>query len=202
MIKTIAIIPARAGSKRLPNKNKKELCGKPLLCWTIDEAIRCNVIDLVVVSTNDQEIIQFCKERYEPLRNFKCIKRPEWLAEDNSPQFEVIKDVMSQFREEFKIILLLQPTSPLRTKEDILKAYQLFELSRKSVISVYKESELTYKRNGAIFIDWWYRVFKNKGFKDERLYLMPKERSVDIDYLEDFKQCEEYLQEKRGNING
>jgi CMP-N-acetylneuraminic acid synthetase len=122
----LAIIPARAGSKRVPGKNTRLLCGKPLIQWTVEAVEQSQYIKDYVISTD----IPFVLEKYE-----KVMKRPEWLCGDNVPMTEVIKDVllkrqyynwMHSIEDDFLLrIALLQPTSPLRTKEDIDNAYWL-----------------------------------------------------------------------------
>jgi CMP-N,N'-diacetyllegionaminic acid synthase len=134
----LAVIPARAGSKRVPNKNTRLLCGKPLIQWTVEAVEQSQYIRDYVITTD----IPFVLDTYE-----KAIKRPEWLCGDDVPMSEVIKDVllrtqyynfMHMCEDEslddncflwlkyrlFRIVLL-QPTSPLRTEEDIYNAYQL-----------------------------------------------------------------------------
>lgn len=187
-----AIIPARKGSKRLPKKNKKLLLGKPLIEYTIDEALKSKYITWVLVSTDDEDIIDLITNNNE----IGYIHRPEELAKDDTEQWEVITHALKCYKQN-TIIILLQPTSPLRTVQNIDNALEMFFTYNKSVLSIYKKDEVTYKRNGAIFIDTLKNIRSNKGFKEELFYIMPKERSIDIDYLEEFKECEEYLKNKQ-----
>ena len=122
--KIIAIIPARGGSKGLPGKNILELCGKPLIAWTIKNALHSKYIDEVIVSTEDKEIAKISKE-YGAL----VIERPEELARDDSPTIDAIMHVINWFesREEyFDIVILLEPTSPLRKDNDLDNAVEHF----------------------------------------------------------------------------
>lgn len=122
--KIIAIIPARGGSKGLPGKNILELCGKPLIAWTIKNALHSKYIDEVIVSTEDKEIAKISRE-YGAL----VIERPKELARDDSPTIDAIMHVINWFesREEyFDIIILLEPTSPLRKDNDLDNAVELF----------------------------------------------------------------------------
>jgi N-acylneuraminate cytidylyltransferase/CMP-N,N'-diacetyllegionaminic acid synthase len=131
--KVLAIIPARGGSKGLPGKNIKSLYGKPLIAWTIEEAKKSNYIDKILVSSDDKEIIEIAKK----YRAEVPFVRPKELASNTAKGIDVIKHAINYFKEEFKIIILLQPTSPLRTVKDIEKAFNEFEREKvKAVVSV------------------------------------------------------------------
>jgi len=133
--KIIAIIPARAGSKRLPNKNNLLLNNKPLISYTIEEAIKSKYIDYIVISTDSDKIIKTA-ERYDE-DNITIIKRPKRLATDESPITDTILHIIYTLNYENDAIVLLQPTSPLRTSEDIDMAIKLFRLNNdNTVISV------------------------------------------------------------------
>lgn len=121
----LCVIPARSGSIRLPNKNIKSLNGKPLIEWTIESALKVNLISQVIVTTNDDFIIEIAqKYGIEP-----PFKRPEELCTDNSTTFDVVKHtidfVLANFDKKFDFVLLLQPTSPLRTAQSIISAIEL-----------------------------------------------------------------------------
>ena len=135
-MKILAIIPARGGSKRLPRKNILELCGKPLIQWTIDAVLGCDEIDTVMVSTDCYEIAKIAKNSGAEvpfLRNAE-------LSSDTASSADVVMDVISYYSlqdKEFDAILLLQPTSPLRTKDDIFNAIKLYKNKlATSVVSV------------------------------------------------------------------
>lgn len=117
--KIMAIIPARGGSKGLPRKNIRLLCGKPLIAWTIKEALRSRFITRVIVSTDDKEIAQVAK-KYGAEVPFM---RPVDIAQDLSTDIEFIIHALETLRDdenyEPDIILRLAPTSPLRTSKDI-----------------------------------------------------------------------------------
>ena len=115
----LAVIPARGGSKRLPRKNIKELHGKPMIAWTIEAALRSEYLDDVVVSTDDREIAAISE---------KCganvpFIRPAELAGDTARSVDVLLHAIAHFKNElathFDYVVLLQPTSPLRTSKDI-----------------------------------------------------------------------------------
>ena len=135
--KVLAIIPARGGSKGLPGKNIKELCGRPLLAWSIEVARVCRNIDRVVVSTDDGQIAEVAK-KYGIEVPFM---RPARLANDTASAIDVIFHAINwlkdheDYRPEY--ILLLQPTSPLRTREDIEGAIQMLkDKNAQAVVSV------------------------------------------------------------------
>lgn len=132
----LAIIPARAGSKRLPGKNIKNLCGKPLIQWTIDAALAVPEITEVMVSTDAEEIATIsdaCGAKVPFLR-------PVSLASDVSSTVDVIKSVIEYYKnegKEFDFVLLLQPTSPLRGSAQIKEAIALLkEKKADSIVSV------------------------------------------------------------------
>ena len=152
--KFIAIIPARGGSKQIKNKNIKKFFGKPLIHWTIEAAINSNSIDKIYVSTDSESIIKKCK-------NFKnkifISKRPKNLSKDNSKMNDVIKNFFRSKnlkKKKFLGLIILQPTSPLRSSEDIKKACKLFLKNKPdSLISINKinhqhNPESIYKKNG------------------------------------------------------
>ncbi|HIP49651.1 MAG TPA: acylneuraminate cytidylyltransferase family protein [Lutibacter sp.] len=115
----LAIIPARGGSKGLPGKNIKVLCGKPLIAWSIEAGLKSKYIDEVMVTTDSQEIADIA-QKYGANVPFL---RPKELATDTATTFDVIKHTISFYKEklkkEFDYIVLLEPTSPLREKDDI-----------------------------------------------------------------------------------
>lgn len=135
--KILALIPARGGSKRLPRKNLLELRGEPMILWTIKAALLCPWIDEVMVSTDDVEIAQVSREfgAHVPFL------RPVELAQDASTSFDVAKHTIDFYRtklgREFDFIVMLQPTSPLRTAENIEEAINLcMQKDASAIISV------------------------------------------------------------------
>ena len=138
----LAIIPARGGSKRLPNKNILELSGKPLIVWTIDAAKRSKRIDRIVVSTDDGDIAETAINAGVDVPFI----RPTHLAEDHTSTYEVVAHTLTQLRnygDQFEYLLLLQPTSPLRTAEHIDGATDLLiSKNADAVISVTEANHL------------------------------------------------------------
>lgn len=110
----LAVIPARGGSKGIPRKNVRLLVDKPLIAWTIESALLASSVDRVIVSTEDEEIAAIAKAWGADIPFI----RPAALAEDDTPSMDVVYHALDQL-EEYDWVLLLQPTSPLRTAEDI-----------------------------------------------------------------------------------
>jgi CMP-N-acetylneuraminic acid synthetase len=141
MIKYLGIIPARLGSKRIYQKNLKILNGKPLVEWTLDAAAKSITLDALYISSDSQEIIELATKEYDA----DCFgPRPSDLALDTTSTFDVVADIISLYQrsgQEIQNIVLLQPTSPLRTTKHIEEAIQLFEKYGKIPLQSYSESE-------------------------------------------------------------
>lgn len=105
--KILGITPARGGSKTIPRKNIKEICGKPLIAWTIEAAKKSKLLDRYVVSTENEEIAEISKKY-----GAEVIDRPKALATDTTPTLPVLQDVLKKIDAE--IVVLLQCTSPVR----------------------------------------------------------------------------------------
>ena len=132
--KVIAIILARKGSNRLVNKNILPFAGKPLIAWTITEAKKSKHIDDIIVSSDSDEILKISKKY-----GSKIIKRPKNLAKDTSTSTEAIVHVFENMRESYEYLILLQPTSPLRTEKHISEAFELLKnRNADSIVSVCK----------------------------------------------------------------
>ena len=135
-MKNLAIIPARSGSKGLKDKNIKLLNGKPLIAYTIEAAIKSKMFDEVMVSTDSEEYADIAK-KYGA--NVPFMRNSE-LSNDTASSWDVVRDVFDKYKEagkEFDTVALLQPTSPLRTAEDIVKGYKILkDKSANSVIGV------------------------------------------------------------------
>ena len=138
-MKLLALIPARGGSKGVPNKNIKLLGGKPLINYTIEAALACAEIENLIVSTDSLEIAQVSRTAGA---NTPFI-RPDELATDSSPSIDTVIHAVEFLRDNaglnYDAVCLLQPTSPFRTTEDIREAIQKFsESEADSLISVRK----------------------------------------------------------------
>lgn len=122
----LAIVPARSGSKGLPNKNIKLFNGKPLIAYTIEAAKKSKLFDEIIVST-DSQVYGKIAMKYGASVPFY---RSEQGCTDFASSWDVVKEVIARYKEvgkEFDTITLLQPTSPLRTENDIIKGYKLFK---------------------------------------------------------------------------
>ena len=128
----VVLIPARGGSKRIKNKNLKLLCGKPLIDYTIDTAINSGLKKNKIYVSSDSNLIK--KHCYK--RNVSVIDRPKKFAKDTSSTFSVIKHFIDNISERFDFLILLQPTSPLRTSATLKKSISLIKNKNDCLISV------------------------------------------------------------------
>ncbi|MEK4083226.1 acylneuraminate cytidylyltransferase family protein [Psychrobacillus sp. FSL K6-1415] len=216
--KILAVIPARGGSKGLPRKNVLNLNGKPLIGWTIEAAQQSKYISKVILSSDDEEIIEVAKR----MRCEVPFTRPASLAQDDSTSIDVVLHAL-EYLEGFDYVVLLQPTSPLRNVEDIdtcikyvleknmdicvsvtesdkspfwmywIKDEKLTPiLSQKQMILRRQELPISYVLNGAIYVAKVSKFLDVKTFftEDTHSFVMPKERSLDIDDMNDFRLCE------------
>ncbi len=133
----LAIIPARGGSKGVPRKNIRLLCGKPLIAWTIERGLQCAALDRVIVSTDDDEIARVGREWGAEVP----FLRPSELARDDTPTLPVLRHAVAWLESvegmSPETIVILQPTSPLRRAAQIEQAVRLLgETGADSVVSV------------------------------------------------------------------
>ena len=120
----LAVIPARGGSKRLPNKNILDFCGKPLIAWTIESGLKSKYIDRIIVSTDSKEIADISKDFGADVPFI----RPKEIATDTTSTVDVVNHAINTLNKDgdnYKYLVILQPTSPLRTHKDIDKSVQL-----------------------------------------------------------------------------
>jgi CMP-N,N'-diacetyllegionaminic acid synthase len=212
----MAIIPARAGSKGLAEKNIKYLGNRPLIAWTIDACRKSKYLDRVVLSSDDKKIIEIAKK-------WGCdvpFVRPKELASDTATTLDVINHTLRHVHG-YQYFVLLQPTSPLRTSEDIDMAIELcFKKNAKTCVSITESKPSSwfvrvsesgfiikssdkldcmrqaavknYLINGAIYVSEISNFLYSKSLVDSRTvaYEMPPERSIDIDTLLDFELAE------------
>lgn len=132
--KILGIIPARGGSKGVPRKNLKQLAGKPLLAWTFEAARNSAYLDRIILSSEDDEIINAAKVMGLEVP----FVRPVHLAHDNTPGIDPVLHALDYFKaENYSFVVLLQPTSPLRKAEDIDGAIRLcLETNAPACVSV------------------------------------------------------------------
>ena len=221
-MRVLGLIPARGGSKGLPGKNLRALGGKPLLTWSIDAALASDVVDAVVVSTDDQAIAAAALAAGAEVP----FLRPARLAADDAKVLDAVlytADRLSGEGRPFDAVVLLQPTSPLRTSADIDAAVRRWgETGTASVVSVCpaehspllagtlgengsmagfmppssavnrQQLPVFHRLNGAVYVAGVEWLRRNGSFlgDDSFAYVMPVERSVDIDSETDFAFAE------------
>jgi N-acylneuraminate cytidylyltransferase/CMP-N,N'-diacetyllegionaminic acid synthase len=222
-MKVLYIIPARGGSKGLPNKNIKLLDGIPMIAYSIRAALSSQYKGLVVVSTDDDKIATIAKQYGADVPFI----RPAELAQDSSSTVDVIVHALEYYKSKgftFDIIVLLQPTSPLRNHSDIENCIELLKKNNADAVVSVCENEhhplwsnelpsdgsmkfflreevkgknrqqlpKSYRLNGAVYVSKVSSFLKHKGFIHEGTYafVMPQDRSVDIDTEIDFKLAE------------
>lgn len=151
----LGLIPARGGSKGVPHKNIIEINGKPLISYSIETGLLAKnngMIDELVVSTDDKEIGDIAKKAGATVPFI----RPDYLSNDTAKSVDVIIHALKFYKDlnrNFDAVLLLQPTTPLRTYDDIKNAVELFKTEKTtSLISCYKEEYIcdlvSYHKNG------------------------------------------------------
>lgn len=225
-MKSIAIITARSGSKGLHDKNVRMLCGKPLMAYTIEAAISCGMFEEVFVSTDSERYAEIARKYGAKVPFLRSLEN----ATDNSSSWDVVRETLREYvkiGKKFEMLTLLQPTSPLRRAEDIIRCYELFrEKCANSVISVcemehspllcnqlneslsmenfiHKDYYLKarqeipkyYRVNGALYMLKIKHGVSICDLYDKKCYayVMPQERSIDIDTEFDFIMAEKMI---------
>ena len=224
--KVICVIPARGGSKGVPRKNIKKLAAKPLIAYTIEQALQSQYIDRTIVSTEDKEIADISKQYGAEVP----FMRPDALSGDQVATVDVLLHTINWLEEEekynFDILVLLHTTAPLREIKDIdsciemlqsTKADNVFsvteahrnpyfnmvEIDKQGTVKLVKEGAFStrqsapkvYDLNASIYV-WWKDILKKEKklfLAGCKIYVMPKERSVDIDDDLDFRIAEYLL---------
>lgn len=221
--KVILTICARSGSKGIPGKNLRNLLGKPLIGYTIEQAKKLPWVDQIVISTDSLRIKSIAQKYKIPVP----FLRPKSLAGDNSPKISAILHAINKAekyrKEQYDISIDLDVTSPLRTPEDINNCIKLLvdtpktkvvfsvfsanrnpyfnmvEQNRNKYVSLCKkiskpvirrqDAPKVYSLNASIYAAWVKILKKEKTYftNQTRIYVMPEERSVDIDRLFDFE---------------
>jgi len=232
MSKISAVIPARSGSKRVPNKNFRPFCGKSLVDWTIETAVQANIFDQIILSSDFIGAEKNAK-RYGIQFELRC---PE-LSSDQSASIDVVDSLASQQKLSSRFVMLLQPTSPLRTAKQVSEAYERFiaiDSSSKSLVSVFDTSDQYHKslmqngkfvnyvsdflrihgedspsrrifaQNGAIYIVEVEEAIRQRSFIYANCapYEMDVLSSIDIDNWDDFKLAEILMKERVSQSSG
>lgn len=215
----VGIIPARAGSKRVPGKNLRPLVGQPLVGYACEVARACGVLDAVYINTDSVDIAS-CAEQH----GVACpALRPAHLAADESTTRDAnlfILEALAKRGETYDAVMVLPPTAPLRTDEDIRRAWAVFEEHMPcevvSVAPLVPESwaghikvdgsfergcgsERLYRLNGAIYIHDWTDYVEDRPPRKTVAYVMPPTRSVDIDTQDDLDYAEFLMQRRRAS---
>jgi len=234
MKQILGIIPARGGSKRIPRKNKRNFVDKPLVAWGIESALGAKRLDQIVVTSDDNDILKIA-ESY-PL--IYPIKRPSEISGDKSPAIDYIKHALQILEKndekKYKIIVILQPTSPLTISEDIDGTIELLEKSnadtavsvvrldhaiQPSKLKIMKDSRIypyieeengrmaahelpeIFIRNCSVYASNRYVIDQDIIIgNDCRGYIMPRERSIDINDEFDFQLAEFLINKKIKNL--
>ena len=147
--KIICVIPARAGSKRIPGKNKYEFQGQTLVEWSIKASILCDYIDETILSSNDDDIIDIGKKYGLTIHH-----RSKELSSDTASSFDLLKDIyFNLINKNADIIITLQPTSPLREKDLLNNSLEYICLSNNwsSAIELFPWKQFT----GKIINNFW-----------------------------------------------
>lgn len=160
----LAVIPARGGSKRIPRKNIKDFCGKPIMVFSIDAALKTDLFDEVMVSTDDEEIAEIAK-KYGAVVPFL---RNSKTSNDFAILKDVLMEVLVKYEEQektFDQICCILPTAPLIEAKDIIVAHQILEQHKcVSVIPVVKYSYTIFRslkiENGKLKMNWPENFFK------------------------------------------
>jgi CMP-N,N'-diacetyllegionaminic acid synthase len=224
-------ICARGGSKGIKGKNHKNIFGKPLVVWTVEQAIKSKIFDHVILSTDCEQIAKAGQAAGAEV----FFKRDPQLAQDHSGKIPVIRDafqrIEAHFKTKYPIHVDLDVTSPLRTSQDIIDAVKLFlkndwdnlltgmpsrrspyfnlvediggqqiKLSKETTHPIIRrqDSPICYDLNASIYI--WKRdvLLKSDSVYNEKtgIFVMPEERSIDIDNEIDFAFCEFLLKRR------
>jgi CMP-N,N'-diacetyllegionaminic acid synthase len=211
----VGLIPARAGSRRLPNKNLACLAGKPLLSYTCLAARQSGVLTALYVNTDSPAIAEVA-QRF----GAECpVLRPAELARDDSPTLAAnrfLLEFLAARGQTFDAVMVLQPTSPLRTAEDIRAAWELFvanapcavvsaspiapaywvgRIGRDGRFEPLSGEDILYGLNGAIYIHTCADYIKGNSAPRTLVYPMPRSRGVDIDTWEDLQYAEFLLRQ-------
>lgn len=170
-MKKIAIIPARSGSKGLKDKNIIDLCGKPLIAYSIEAAFQTGLFDRVIVSTDSEHYADIARDY-----GAEIMMRDKRLSDDKATTFMVLEDIINNHLiEPIDYFVLLQPTSPLRNSKHIKEAIEKFESKYKSFDFLVSMKESDHARvlvnkidsdDSLKFFDTDFSNYRRQGYKD------------------------------------
>ena len=223
-MKVLCTICARAGSKGVANKNLRLINNKPLIVYSIEQAIATKLFDQIVVSSDSKEIREVALANGATF----CVDRPAELATDTAPKLPAIKHCVENAEKkfgQFEVIIDLDATAPLRESSDIIGALELLQSAQAdnvitgtpahrspyfnlvetdvngivslskppaNVVARRQDSPQCFDMNASIYV--WRRqaLFANENLftGNTRLFVMPRERSLDIDSQADFEMVE------------
>lgn len=164
-MKKIAIITARGGSKRIPRKNIKEFCGKPILAYSIEAAVQAGIFDTVMVSTDDEEIAETAQKYGAEVPFY----RSEQTANDYATTNDVLMEVLSEYKkrgEHFDVACCIYPTAPFVTAQRLQEAVSLLEES--DCDTVIPVVPFSYPTQRAMIVKDDKLVFENPQYLDSR----------------------------------
>ena len=208
----LGVIPARGGSKGIPQKNIRLVCGKPLLAWTIEAAQQATLLDQWVVSTEDPEIAGISREY-----GAEVLDRPPQLATDTTPTLEVLQHVLSKITAD--IVVLLQPTSPIRSSGLIDRCIRQFQEKQADSLATgfmckYQEYALDnnlrrqdragfFYDDGNIYVLRGAMVHAGEQFGEniERVTI-DREQNIEVDDFFDLWLVEKVLERRSANQSG
>jgi CMP-N,N'-diacetyllegionaminic acid synthase len=227
MTENLIMIPARAGSQRIPNKNLINLNGKPLIYYTINECKKIKKYADIYVSSDSDKILKYCKK----FKFLSTKKRSKKLSSNKSNMNDVVQDLilyLEKKNKRYKNFILLQPTSPLRKFKEIISCINIFKKKKlKSLVTISnlmeKSNEIIIKKNNK-----WKYLFKNKNnhldlcnFVDGSIYIctidffkkykdlikkdktfffkVNKKYNVDVDHKYDLALAEYFLKNNESN---
>lgn len=188
---SLGIVTARGGSKRLPGKHLRLLCGKPMIQYTL-EAAKGSALDAYLVSTDDPAIAKFCSHWGAPVP----FLRPPELASDSAKSVDVLLHALRWFEDRFRIepthVVLLQPTSPLRRLDEINHGLMMMDLFPRhdSFVSMGTDEE----PNGCLYITKRDMLVMDRRIWDLSgiMWIQPYPMT-DVDTFEDLLEAERHL---------
>ena len=225
-LSNLAIIPARGGSKRLKNKNKLQLSGKPLVLHTVEAALKSQYVTDVLVSSDNDEILDIACNDDKVSRH----KRENFLATDTSTALELVDNIVTNSTRRYDFVTLMLPTCPLRTHEHLDQAFDLISEHDDGVVSVTsynfpielnvpvkddyinlpdnshlitgntrsQNHEPRFRPNGGFYVARWdsFKINKNFWKGNVKYFIMSTLDSVDIDTKFDLDSAELLIKEK------